>query len=95
MPDGGFLRANRGDVPLDPQQGLELNEHIIKTLMHRLQLLRGAFSCAGETQPADPLELTPLLIFFPPHTPDLAMWHFGRKDSKGVPETQDIGSLPG
>ena len=45
-------------------------------------------------QPADPQELIALLIF-PPHTPDLAMWHFGHKDSKGVPGTQDIGSLPG
>lgn len=69
--------------------------HIIKTLTHRLKLLTEQSVVQDRPQPADPLELTPLLFFFPPHTPDLAMWHFGRKYSKGVPETQDRGSLPG
>lgn len=35
-----------------------------------------------------------LLALFLPHTPELATGFPGHKDSKGVPETQDIGSIP-
>ena len=56
--------------------------HIIKTLTHRLQLLMEHSVVQERPQPADPLELIPLLFFFPPHTPDLAMWHFGHRIAK-------------
>ena len=45
----GSWGADRGDIPLDAQQGLELNEPHHQDPDAQIAAANGAFSCAGET----------------------------------------------